>query len=380
MADWRGTGRSGLHTRRKAEHILSLADVVVHDRLVGAGILALAAPTARQLYVGKRKSCHSVPQSDLNGLLVALAREGLQVSRLKGGDLFDRGGDELLACRAAGVACEVVPGVSAALAAAASAGVPTHLGMAQVVTFVTGHATIGVDGEATEPDLDWSSRARATQPDGGGLDGRPVQRFFHFQPSHRRRPGTVYAGGGGGACQPPGRAAFPCDPRHPAASGRAADWPGRLADRRGRRASRRRAAGFPCRERRTTPVQELRMSTVAITANRLRDGEAVFWAKAQWVTTFDEAELFATDEAADAALTAARAQPDIVVETYMIDVVHDDGLPIPTAFRERVRALGPTIHPDLGKQAEGGAMVVAMRTYVGGTRSSGRLSPISRKP
>jgi uroporphyrin-III C-methyltransferase len=160
-----GPGDPELLTR-KAEHILSLADVVVHDRLVGAGVLALVAPTARRLYVGKRKSCHSVPQSDINGLLVALAREGLQVARLKGGDpfVFGRGGEELLACRAAGVACKVVPGVSAALAAAASAGVPlTHRGMAQAVTFVTGHATIGADGEATEPDLDWSSLARRNQ-------------------------------------------------------------------------------------------------------------------------------------------------------------------------------------------------------------------------
>jgi hypothetical protein len=121
------------------------------------------------------------------------------------------------------------------------------------------------------------------------------------------------------------------------------------------------------------------MSTVAITANGLRDGEAVFWAKGQWVKTFGEAELFAAHEAADAALAAARAQPDIVVDAYMIDVVLDDGLPVPTAYRERVRALGPTIHPDLGKQAAGGAVVLAMCAYVGGTRSSGRLSLISRK-
>jgi hypothetical protein len=121
------------------------------------------------------------------------------------------------------------------------------------------------------------------------------------------------------------------------------------------------------------------MSTVAITANSLRDGEPVFWAKGQWVKTFGEAELFAAREPADAALAAARAQSDIVVESYMIDVVLDDGVPIPTAYRERVRALGPTIHPDIGKQAEGGAVVQAMRAYVGGTRSSGRLSLISRK-
>ena len=160
-----GPGDPDLLTRR-AERVLRLAEVVVYDRLVGDGVLALAAPGARKLYVGKRKSSHSVPQADLNDLLVALAREGLQVVRLKGGDpfMFGRGGEELAACRAAGVDCEVVPGVSAALAAAAACGAPlTHRGLAQAVTFVTGHAAVGVDGTASEPELDWAALARPNQ-------------------------------------------------------------------------------------------------------------------------------------------------------------------------------------------------------------------------
>jgi uroporphyrin-III C-methyltransferase len=148
----------------KAARVLAAADVLVHDRLVSQEILDLAPTSARRLYVGKRKSSHSLPQVDVNDLLVALAREGLQVVRLKGGDpfLFGRGGEELLACRAAGVDCEVVPGISAAVAAAASVGAPlTHRGMAQAVTFVTGHASIGADGEARAPDLDWTALAKA---------------------------------------------------------------------------------------------------------------------------------------------------------------------------------------------------------------------------
>jgi len=94
-------------------------------------------------------------------MLVAFARQGLSVVRLKGGDpfIFGRGGEELEACRAAGVACHVAPGVTAALAAAAGAGAPlTHRGAAQAVTFVTGHAAAG-----GEPDLDWASLAKANQ-------------------------------------------------------------------------------------------------------------------------------------------------------------------------------------------------------------------------
>src|ERR1700742_5315277 len=141
----------------KALRLLRSADVVVHDRLTPPALLDLARPDARMIDVGKRKSRHTLPQDDINALLVALAFQGLKVVRLKGGDpfVFGRGGEELLALRAAGVEAEVVPGVTAALAAAAGAGVPlTHRGLAQAVTFVTGHAAVK-DGEAGEPDLDW---------------------------------------------------------------------------------------------------------------------------------------------------------------------------------------------------------------------------------
>jgi uroporphyrin-III C-methyltransferase len=145
----------------KALRALQGADVVVHDGLVSEAILDLAPASARRLSVAKRKSRHSYAQDEINRLLVAFAREGLTVVRLKGGDpfIFGRGGEELEACRAAGVVCHIVPGVTAALAAGAAAGAPlTHRGAAQAVTFVTGHAA--ADGE---PDLDWASLARANQ-------------------------------------------------------------------------------------------------------------------------------------------------------------------------------------------------------------------------
>ncbi len=145
----------------KALRLLQGADVVVHDRLTPPELLQLARPAARLIDVGKRKSRHTLPQDDINQLLVALAREGLKVVRLKGGDpfVFGRGGEELMALRDAGVEAEVVPGVTSALAAAAGAGVPlTHRGLAQAVTFVTGHAAVKEDADGPsigEPDLDW---------------------------------------------------------------------------------------------------------------------------------------------------------------------------------------------------------------------------------
>ena len=143
----------------KALRLLQGADVVVHDRLTPQPILALAGAGARLIDVGKRKSRHTLPQDGINQLLVGLARDGLNVVRLKGGDpfMFGRGGEELLALREAGIEAHVAPGVTAALAAAADAGVPlTHRGLAQAVTFVTGHAASGA-----EPDLDWTALAKA---------------------------------------------------------------------------------------------------------------------------------------------------------------------------------------------------------------------------
>jgi uroporphyrin-III C-methyltransferase len=145
----------------KALRALQAAEVVVHDQLIPRAILDLANPAARLIDVGKRKSRHTLPQEGINQLLVALAREGLAVVRLKGGDpfLFGRGGEELEVLRAAGIETEVIPGVTAALAASADLGAPlTHRGLAQSVTFVTGHAAAG-----KTPDLDWVALARPNQ-------------------------------------------------------------------------------------------------------------------------------------------------------------------------------------------------------------------------
>ena len=145
----------------KALRVLQDADIVFYDNLVGDGILDLIRRDATRVSVGKSKGNHSVPQERIHELLIAAAREGKRVVRLKGGDpfIFGRGGEELQSLRAEGIETHVIPGISSALGCAASAGIPiTHRDHAQSVTFVTGHAKSG-----TEPDLDWPSLARANQ-------------------------------------------------------------------------------------------------------------------------------------------------------------------------------------------------------------------------
>jgi uroporphyrin-III C-methyltransferase len=140
----------------KAHRLLSSAGAVVHDRLVDPRVLALASPTATRIDVGKEPGRQQLSQSEINDLLVRLARQGHSVVRLKGGDpfVFGRGGEEALALARAGIPFEVVPGVSAALAVPAYAGIPvTHRGRASAVTVVTGH---GCDGASS---LDWGTLA-----------------------------------------------------------------------------------------------------------------------------------------------------------------------------------------------------------------------------
>ncbi|MGO9660204.1 MAG: uroporphyrinogen-III C-methyltransferase [Acidimicrobiales bacterium] len=156
-----GPGDPGLLTRRGAE-VLATADVVVHDRLTDPALLALAPATAEKVDVGKQPDDRG-DQDAINQLLVARARDGLRVVRLKGGDpfVFGRGGEEALALKAAGVAFEVVPGVSAAIAAPASAGVPvTHRGLVTSFTVVAGHSR-SVDTAPGAGGTNWEALAGA---------------------------------------------------------------------------------------------------------------------------------------------------------------------------------------------------------------------------
>ena len=154
-----GPGALDLMTVR-ATRLVGEADVIVHDHLIADGVLDLVRRDAQIICVGKKSSKHTLPQEELNLLLVRLAREGKKVVRLKGGDpfVFGRGGEEIETLFACGIPFEIVPGVTAATACAAYAGIPlTHREHAQTVVFTTGHLK---DGSVC---LDWPALARPKQ-------------------------------------------------------------------------------------------------------------------------------------------------------------------------------------------------------------------------
>jgi uroporphyrin-III C-methyltransferase/precorrin-2 dehydrogenase/sirohydrochlorin ferrochelatase len=154
-----GPGNPELLTLR-ALRVMQRANVVLYDHLVAPALVDLARRDAERIYVGKEKDRHALGQHEINALMVRLAREGKRVVRLKGGDpfIFGRGGEEIEALAGEGIAFEVVPGVTAAAAAASYAGIPlTHRDYAQSCVFATGHLK---DGGAQ---LDWTALARPRQ-------------------------------------------------------------------------------------------------------------------------------------------------------------------------------------------------------------------------
>ena len=167
-----GPGDPELLTIR-ALRALHAAEVIVYDHLVSNAILQMARPEARRIYVGKERGRHTLPQDGINALLIALAREGMRVARLKGGDpfVFGRGGEELQALARSGIAVRVIPGITAACGVAASTRVPlTHRDHAHSCIFVAGHLRDGT------MDLDWDGLARPSQTIVVymGLKGLPV--------------------------------------------------------------------------------------------------------------------------------------------------------------------------------------------------------------
>ena len=183
-----GPGDPGLLTLHAA-HALAVADVVLHDALVSPDVLALA-PRARLESVGKRAGGERTPQLRINERLIRLARDGLRVVRLKGGDpfVFGRGGEELEFLRAHGIAYEIVPGITAALACAAYSGVPlTHRDHAQSVRLVTAHCQHSFDT------LDWDELARERQTLAVYMAVSKLDELTRQLLAHGRAPLTPFA-------------------------------------------------------------------------------------------------------------------------------------------------------------------------------------------
>ena len=154
-----GPGGKGLLTQR-ARAVIDEADVVLFDQLPGEDILASLSARAEKIDCGKYGGKHTLEQDEIEALVVDRAKEGTTVVRLKGGDpfLFGRGGEELETVRKAGIAVEMVPGISSALAVPASVGIPlTHRKYASQVTILTGNE----DPTKPEPALDWKLLAQS---------------------------------------------------------------------------------------------------------------------------------------------------------------------------------------------------------------------------
>jgi uroporphyrinogen III methyltransferase/synthase len=183
-----GPGDPGLLTARALE-LIAAADVILYDRLIPSAALDGARADAELLFVGKEGGGPSVPQEQTEAVMIARAQAGSAVVRLKGGDpfVFGRGGEEALALRAAGIDFEVVPGVTAGVAASAYAGIPvTHRGLASAVALVTGHAREDARDTDAEPTLEQD----------GGIDWPALAAFpgtLVFYMGVRRLPDIVAA-------------------------------------------------------------------------------------------------------------------------------------------------------------------------------------------
>jgi uroporphyrin-III C-methyltransferase/precorrin-2 dehydrogenase/sirohydrochlorin ferrochelatase len=174
----------------KALRLMQQADVVIYDRLVSQPILDMVRRDAEKIYAGKAKSNHSIPQENINQLLVRLAKQGRRVLRLKGGDpfIFGRGGEEIAELIDENIGFQVVPGITAASGCASYAGIPlTHRDHSQACIFVTGHRRSGED------DLNWEMLSHPNQTVVFYMGLESVERICREMKAHGRDPATPAA-------------------------------------------------------------------------------------------------------------------------------------------------------------------------------------------
>ena len=283
-----GPGAEDLLTLR-AHRLLCEADAIVYDALVPEAVVALGRREADRFPVGKRKGCHTKSQAEINALLVGLGRAGRRVVRLKSGDplVFGRAGEELQALRDAGLSHEVVPGVTAAFAAAADFALPLTLrGVASSMVFTTGHDLQG----GTLPD--WA-RLADLRSDGRRLYG-PLGGRRRRRKADRGRPVAGHRLRRGRECQPARPPPLPRDARRPAVARRPrrSHRPGHDHHRRCRGRRRFRAFRTARRKAAASTAAEGARRMKVLTANRLADGEAVWLSSdRRWIESIDGAEL-----------------------------------------------------------------------------------------
>ena len=324
----------------KAVRALKSADVILHDGHVSQGVLDYARREAQLISVAKARGRHSRTQAEINALIVALARQGKTVVRLKGGDpfVFGRGGEEIDILRASGIPVEVVPGITAATAASASLQIPlTHRDIARSVTFISGHAA--GDGAADFDQVDFAALAnrRSTLAvymglaTAGALAQTLLAAGWSQGDTGDRGRARLAAAGAARRHNPRPARRDPFEPRavrpDTAAGGRGCE-PACGRDHQPRGARSR------------PTIRSLPMPSV-VTANNLRTGLVVYLGPgARWVRDLRDASIAidASDLATLEAQALAAVESTEVTAVYAMDIRIVDGKPEPVSVRERIRA------------------------------------------
>ena len=326
-----GPGDPDLLTLRAAQ-LLQEADAILHDDLVPAPVLARARRDAELVAVGKRKGRAGWTQAEIDAELVRRVRAGETVVRLKAGDpfVFGRGGEEIDALRAAGLAYTIVPGITAALGCAAAAGIPlTHRRIASSITFLSGHGAEGAPGGEYDRDLHGrhGSRFRA-RPSSGRRHGS------HHAGRHRRERHAARSANLHGQARRSGAARRCALPRW-----RCRSQPHHRGRRRGLCRGR-----DPTARKGVLMAKNLSGDLQVASANRLVDGIVVWLDDAgQWTDRLERAAVAREARASEILLERARAEGFGVIEPYLVAVSEDEeGNLEPLSLRERIRASGLT--------------------------------------